>query len=92
MAPVPPGGYQEGDVSAEVWHYLDTFDNTYSKLLDLLQSAWTVGGQASLVHAYDVMFDLEWSAKPLMDTRLPFGGGATYGPCWRYKPEWNEEA
>lgn len=92
MAAVPAGGYLKEDVSDEVWHYLEKFDNTYSKLLDLLQSAWTVGGQASLIHAYDVMFDLEWSARPLMDTRLPFGGGLTYGPCWRYNPNWSDAA
>jgi len=85
MAPVPAGGYQKDHVSPEVGHHLQMFDNTYSKLVDLLQGAWTDGGQNSLVDAYGVMFDLEWSAKALMQTRLPFGGGATYGPCWRYK-------
>lgn len=54
-------------------------------MLDQLQAAWAIGGQASLVHAYETMFDLEKYAKPLMQIRLPFGGGATYGPCFRYK-------
>ncbi|MBS0205285.1 MAG: ferritin-like protein [Planctomycetes bacterium] len=87
MAKVPPGGYLQKNVSAEVWHYLDKFDRTYSKLLTLLQQAWTVGGQAYLIQAYDVMFDLEWSAKPLMAIPIPKGDGGTYGPCWRYQPE-----
>lgn len=87
MAEVPFGGYQQEDVSDEVWYYTDEFDNTYSRLLDELQGAWTRGGQASLIKAYATMFELEKYAKPLMQTRLPFGGGDTYGPSFRYKPE-----
>lgn len=84
VAAVPAGGYLQADVSPDVWHHMDKFDKTYSKLLDALQSAWTVGGQAELVCAYSIMFDLEQSAKPLMQTKLPFGGGKTYAPSWRY--------
>ncbi len=87
MAEVPAGGYKKEDVSEEVWYYLDEFDNTYTRLVNQLQGAWTLGGQASLIRAYETMFELEKYAKPLMRIRTPFGGGETYGPCFRYKPD-----
>ncbi|YCM44580.1 ferritin-like protein [Verrucomicrobiaceae bacterium 227] len=85
MARVPVGGYQQDEVSRDVWYHLTEFDRVYSALLDQLQGAWTIGGQAQLVCAYGTMFDLEKHAKPLMQTRTPFGGGKTYGPCFRYQ-------
>ncbi len=87
VAEIPEGGYQQADVSKEVWYYLDQFDTTYTILLNQLEAAWTTGGQAPLLHAYETMFELERYAKPLMQIRTPYGGGQTYGPCFRYKPE-----
>jgi Ferritin-like len=93
MAKVPPGGYRQADVAPDVWHLVDAFDETYSKLLRLLQNAWNPGqldrqipsGQAAIIHAIDTMFELEHFAKPLMAIPIP-GKRGTYGPCFRYKP------
>ncbi len=87
VAPVPEGGYQQEDVSERVWYYMDQFDTTYTILLNQLQLAWTDGGQQWLIHAYETMFELERYARPLMRMRTPYGGGATYAPCFRYKPD-----
>ena len=94
MAPVPAGGYRQADVTPEVWHLLDKFDDTYSKLLRLLQNAWgrdesdpqAPFGQAALIHAIDTMFQLEQYAKPLMRIPIPGKKSQTYGPCFRFKP------
>lgn len=82
MAVVPKGGYQEKDVSKEVWLLVSKFDQTYSKLIKLLESAWGDGGQAALWQAIDTMFDLERYAIPLMKIPIP-GGAGNYGPCFR---------
>ena len=89
MAPVPEGGYQEAAVSAEVWHLVDKFDDTFTLLLNQIQKAWTEpGGQAYFIRAIATMFELERYAKPLMRIPIPKEKqGRTYGPCFRYKGE-----
>jgi hypothetical protein len=82
MAVVPEGGYRKEDVSEEVWLLLSKFDETYSNLMKLLESAWGTGGQAALWKAIDTMFDLEKYAIPLMQIPIP-GGEGNYGPCFR---------
>jgi rubrerythrin len=82
MAVVPVGGYRKEDVSEEVWLLLSKFDETYSSLMRLLESAWGTGGQAALWKAIDTMFDLEKYAIPLMQIPIPRGEG-NYGPCFR---------
>lgn len=82
MAVVPKGGYQEKDVSAEVWELTYNFDLTYSKMISTLQSAWAEGGQAAMWKAIDMMFDLERYALPLMQIPRPDGQG-NYGPSFR---------
>jgi rubrerythrin len=82
MAVVPVGGYRKEDVSQEVWLLLSKFDETYSSLMRLLESAWGTGGQAALWKAIDTMFDLEKYAIPLMQIPIP-GGEGNYGPCFR---------
>lgn len=82
MAVVPEGGYKRNDVSKEVWFLLSKFDETYTKLIKLLESAWGDGGQAALWKAIETMFDLERYAIPLME--IPIAGGTgNYGPCFR---------
>lgn len=87
MAPVPAGGYTDDQVSdPEVRRLVKGFNVTYSKLLDLLQAAWTErGGQASFWRAIETMFALEGYARPLMQIPRPDGAG-TYGPDFRYLP------
>lgn len=85
-ARIPPGGYQEENVSPKVWHLINEFDKTYSELVMLLEDAWAAdgGGQASLVKAIEVMFRLEKYALPLIQTRIPEStDGLHYGPCFR---------
>src|SRR5205807_3319486 len=84
MAVVPTGGYRQKDVSVDVWHHLERFDGSYTRMADLLQDAWSRGGQACFVHAIEEMFNLEKHAKALMQIKIPAGGGKTYGPCFRY--------
>lgn len=87
MAPVPEGGYTDDKVSdPKVRRLLRSFNLTYSKLIDLLEVVWEAdGGQASLWHAIETMFDLEKYAKPLMQIPRAHGKG-NYGPDFRYIP------
>lgn len=84
MTVVPSGGYDIRSVSDDVRHHLIQFDKTYTKLLEQLRAAWSLGtSQSALVCAYGTMFDLGDHARALMQIRTPYGGGATYGPCFR---------
>lgn len=85
VAAVPAGGY--GRVKDPgVRRLLRDFNVAYSKLLDLFQEAWSEpGGQAKLIAAIAVMFELTEHAKPLMRTKRPDGPG-NYGPEFRYLP------
>lgn len=82
MAVVPKGGYRQKDVTPEVWNLVAGFDQLYSKLIHLLESAWGAGGQAAMWRAIDMMFDLQKLALPLMQIPIP-GGEGNYGPCFR---------
>jgi hypothetical protein len=84
MARVPEGGYRAEDVGPDVAFLLDRFDATYTRLLDLFETAWRRGGQASFWHAIETMFDLAETGRQLM--QIPIRGGSeTYGPCFRYR-------
>ena len=90
MAPVPPGGWPGNGPSAppEAVSLLDAFDAAYTRLLDELGHLWAEGDQGRLIHAIEAMFALQAPARALM--RIPVPGradGATYGPCFRYRPE-----
>jgi rubrerythrin len=85
MAVIPEGGYQQKDVSEEVWALLCNFDRTYSRLIKMLESAWGEGGQAALWRAIEWMFDLEKFALPLMQIPKPDGTG-NYGPAFTLVP------
>jgi hypothetical protein len=97
MAPVPPGGYQPDAVSAEVAALLGAFDAAYSQMLGLLEMAWRPtdagdrpqrSGQAWLLAAVEVMFELQQHARALMAIPIPGDPeGRTYGPCFRFRPE-----
>lgn len=79
MAVVPPGGYQSGDVPADVRQALETFDHNYTDMLNRLQAAWQGG---SLGGAVAAMFSLEEPAIELM-TKEILNGRGNYGPCFR---------
>jgi hypothetical protein len=85
MAPVPEGGYVLDTIDDdEVRRLLHGSNLAYTRLLDLLQAVWeSDGGQGSLWHAIDAMFELEKYAKRLMQVPRP-GGDGNYGPDFRY--------
>lgn len=82
MAEVPEGGYRADEVSQEVGDLLLGFDRTYSRAIQLLESAWGEGGQGAMWRAIELMFELEKTARPLMQIPIPNGRG-NYGPCFR---------
>lgn len=93
MATVPPGGWGATAASApdaETRRLLDGFNHAYSKMLRFLEAAWQTDLPAKakelLNNAIGQMFDLQGRAPTLMERPLPDGGGATYGPEFRYLP------
>lgn len=73
VAQVPPGGYPESH----------EFDQQFTSLLNKLQSAWATGSQTDLRGAVAIMVGgLGDSARTLMQTPLPSGGG-NFGPDFR---------
>lgn len=84
IARIPKGGYKEADVSKEVWHLTNSFDEVYTELVKFLEEAWAIDGrgQAALVNAIEVMFKLEKYALPLMKIPIP-GKSENYGPSFR---------
>ncbi|CAM1364920.1 ferritin-like domain-containing protein [Tenacibaculum xiamenense] len=86
LARIPKDGYQQSDVSPEVWHLLTEFDKAYTTVVQLLEEAWAINGrgQAALVNAIEAMFKLERYAIPLVKTPIPNNEqGLHYGPCFR---------
>ncbi|AUP79775.1 ferritin-like domain-containing protein [Flavivirga eckloniae] len=85
IARVPKGGYKQEEVSPEVWHLINSFDEVYTDLVKFLEDAWAINGrgQAALVNAIEVMFKLEKFALPLMQIPIPDKEGLHYGPCFR---------
>ena len=79
MAPIPAGGYP--DVAA-----VDAFNEKYTRVLNLLQQAWSQGSESVLGDAVGAMFDLQDSAQELMNTpRDPKFGDGNYGPTFLLK-------
>ncbi|WP_428742592.1 ferritin-like domain-containing protein [Tenacibaculum sp.] len=86
IARIPEGGYQESEVTPEVWYLLSEFDKSYTNVVQLLEDTWAINGrgQAALVNAIEAMFKLEKYAIPLMNTPIPNNEqGLHYGPCFR---------
>lgn len=81
MAPVPVGGWP--NPPAPVQQLLHRFDATYSTVLDTLDAAWAGGGHRALGAAVHAMQGLERPAVELMETRIPYASGSTYGPQFR---------
>ncbi|MGI5379076.1 ferritin-like domain-containing protein [Streptomyces sp. CA-251387] len=81
MAPVPVGGWPNPPV--HVQRLLYRFDANYSTVLDRLDDAWAGGGHRTLKAAVHAMHGLERPAVELMETRIPYAPGHTYGPQFR---------
>lgn len=86
METVPSGGYPLEDLLPEARDLMENFDRIYSRTINLLQSTWDGGGQADFLKAIQLMFELEVSAKKLMEIPVVQGSPGTLGPCFRYKP------
>ncbi|HYH64288.1 MAG TPA: ferritin-like protein [Urbifossiella sp.] len=86
MADIPPGGYRQADVSADVWTLLHEFDTTYSLMLRQLTRAWRDPnaplGDFSGDDPIRTMGLLQQPAQRLMALERPDGRG-NYGPCFR---------
>jgi hypothetical protein len=77
MAPIPVGGYV--NPPATVAADLLDFNQTFTSMLDSLQSAWAKGSEDDLNAAIGIMFSLKGKAVALMNIPLPDGNGV-YGP------------
>jgi hypothetical protein len=86
VANVPKNGYQQKDVSDEAWHLIQAFDETYTQMINKLDSAWNGGGQGDIIRAHELMFKLQEYAKPLMEIPVP-NSNQHYAPCFRYVSE-----
>jgi Ferritin-like len=83
MAKVPSGGYQEAQVSKEIWDTLLDFDRKFTEMMNQLQKAWSTDS-ASLNEAIKIMRTLRQPAQKLMDTPIISDKTTgTYGPCFR---------
>lgn len=82
MAEVPAGGYQQADVSQQVWDLLIEFDKNFTTMLNQLQSAWESGNSSLLNDAVMTMFSLPKLGEDLMEIPIPSRQG-NYGPCFR---------
>ncbi|WP_243878225.1 ferritin-like protein [Streptomyces sp. SUK 48] len=80
MSVVPAGGWPRPPAGAR--RLLDDFDDTYTTVLDALETAWREGDHHSLRTAVRRMRRLETPAVELMEMPVT-GPGATYGPQFR---------
>jgi photosystem II stability/assembly factor-like uncharacterized protein len=86
MADVPPGGYQPADIpDVATRDLIATFDQHYSDMLGLLQSAWQHGDDSLLWEAITTMGSMGSTGRKIVQRPKPDGSG-NYGPCFRYVP------
>ena len=84
MADIPAGGYQQADVSdLATWNLITMFDEQYSQMLRLLQSAWEHGDDQFLSNAVGEMIQMGSTGRQLIQKPKPDGTG-NYGPCFRF--------
>lgn len=76
MARVPPNGWPNRDPDGQ--GTLQTFNGTYSQMLESLKSAWSSGGDQALNKAVLLMTQMAVPARKLM--RTPYQDGTNYGP------------
>jgi hypothetical protein len=83
VADLPPGGYDLDRVTGAVIHLLDQFDQSYTRLVDVLQQTWDTGDQAAFLRSIEEMFQMQEYALSLMKTPR-YDGKGNYVPRWRY--------
>ena len=76
MARVPPNGWSNRNPDGQ--GTLQTFNDTYRKMLESLKSAWSSGGNQALNNAVLLMTQMAIPARKLM--RTPYHDGTNYGP------------
>jgi hypothetical protein len=86
MAEVPLGGYQRAHVpSDDVWKLVQRFDDAFNQMLAQMELAWATGDSMAFGKSRKLMTGLTTTARSLMSTPLPEGGG-NYGPSFRRLP------
>ncbi|MFD8483827.1 ferritin-like protein [Kitasatospora sp. NPDC059673] len=87
--PVPfPETYPMGRLTEGSWpnppddvpDLLAAFNDKYTKMLDLLETAWRDGDTSALSQSINVMFALKGAAQALMAKPLPHDNTHVYGP------------
>ena len=83
LAPASPSGY--GSAAPRALRIAnDRFEESYSKMLRLLEASWLEGGDKSFIRAMEQMFELGTHAQTMMRIGTPDGRG--YCPCFGYRP------
>lgn len=83
LAPASPNGY--GSAAPRALRIAnDCFEESYSKMLRLLEASWLEGGDKSFIGAMELMFELGTHAQTMMRIGTPDGRG--YCPCFGYRP------
>jgi hypothetical protein len=83
LAPPSPEGYGPA-APRELRTASDRFENTYSRMLRLLEETWLEGGDKSFLRALELMFELGPLAQAIMRIGTPDGRG--HCPSFRYLP------
>lgn len=82
LAPASPNGY--GSAAPRSLRIAnDCFEESYSKMLRLLEASWLEGGDKSFISAMELMFELGTLAQTMMRIGTPDGRG--YCPCFGYR-------
>lgn len=83
LAPASPNGY--GSAAPRSLRIAnDCFEESYSKMLRLLEASWLEGGDKSFIGAMELMFELGTLAQAMM--RIGTADGRGYCPCFGYRP------
>jgi hypothetical protein len=83
VADLPRGGYDLDRVTGAVIHLLDKFDESFTRLVDILQETWDKGDHAAFLRSIEEMFQMQEYALSLMKTPR-YDGKGNYVPRWRY--------
>jgi len=82
IAPVPKNGFG-GASPKPIQSASRNFEETYSRMLRLLEASWQDSGDKSFVRAIECMFDLAEYARTMMQTVTPDGRG--HCPTFHYR-------
>ena len=83
LAPASPNGYGLATPRA-LRNANDRFEESYSKMLRLLEESWLEGGDKSFIQSLEIMLELGSLAQSIMRIGSPDGRG--YCPSFLYRP------